>query len=315
MINSSGILKISGLVFVGFALAACGGGGGEDPGSGNGGGDTGNTSPTISGVPNTSITVNASYSFTPVAADPDGDTLDFNILNKPAWAEFNSSTGALSGSPASSDIGSSDMITISVSDGQASASLAPFSITVSPASTTNNPPSISGVPLGVVAANTAYSFTPAAVDPDGDTLTFSVENKPNWASFDQNTGRLFGTPSTNDVGTSTDISIRVTDGTDTASLAAFAITVNAIASGSVSLAWTPPTENTDNSPLTNLAGYKIYYGTTAGSYPNVITLSNPGLATYVVENLSPATYHFVITAFDADGNESGYSNPASKTIP
>jgi len=86
--------------------------------------------------------------------------------------------------------------------------------------------------------------------------------------------------------------------------------------GAATLSWLPPTENTDGSALTNLAGYNIYYGTEAGNYTEVITISNPGIAEYLVENLpSGNTYYFVITAFDADGNESEYSPTGSKTIP
>lgn len=84
--------------------------------------------------------------------------------------------------------------------------------------------------------------------------------------------------------------------------------------GVATLSWTPPTTNTDGSVLNDLAGYKIYYGTTPGSYPNAVTVDNPGLSDYVVENLAPGTYHFVVTAFDSAGNESAYSNVASKTV-
>jgi len=80
------------------------------------------------------------------------------------------------------------------------------------------------------------------------------------------------------------------------------------------LMWTPPTQNTDGSPLTNLAGYKIYWGTTQGAYPNSATLNNPGLTSYVVGNLVPGTYYFAATAFNASGQESPLSNGASKTI-
>lgn len=86
--------------------------------------------------------------------------------------------------------------------------------------------------------------------------------------------------------------------------------------GTATLSWLPPTENTDGSSLTNLAGYNIYYGTEAGNYTEVITIDNPGIAEYVVDNLPPGnTYYFVITAFDDSGNESEYSPTGSKVIP
>ena len=66
--------------------------------------------------------------------------------------------------------------------------------------------------------------------------------------------------------------------------------------------------------MTNLSGYKVYWGNAAGDYPNSVTLNNSGLASYVVENLGPGTYYFVVTAFNSAGTESQFSNAASKTI-
>ena len=218
-------------------------------------------------------------------------------------------------SPPANTTGTFGNIVISVSDGFASASLPAFAITVT-APTTNKPPTITGSPPPSALQDTQYSFTPTASDPNGDTLAFSITNKPSWAAFDTATGRLQGTPGAGDVGTTTGIVITVSDGQASASLAAFSITVQAVATGSATLTWTPPTQNEDGSPLTDLAGYKIYWGTTQGSYPNSATLNNPGLTSYVVENLlSGNTYFFVTTAFNSGGIESQRSNVASKTIP
>ena len=86
--------------------------------------------------------------------------------------------------------------------------------------------------------------------------------------------------------------------------------------GTATLSWLPPTENTDGTALTNLAGYKIYYGTNEGAYTKVITIDNVGIATYVVDNLAAGnTYYFVVTAFDSAGLQSDYSSVGSKTIP
>jgi hypothetical protein len=77
-------------------------------------------------------------------------------------------------------------------------------------------------------------------------------------------------------------------------------------SGATTLSWTPPTSNDDGTPLT-LTGYKIYWGLTEGNYSNSVTLDNPGLSRYVIEQLTPATWFFVATALSADG-ESPPSN-------
>ena len=93
-----------------------------------------NHTPTISGSPPTTATVGQAYSFTPTAADADGDTLTFSATNKPSWMTFNSSTGALSGTPTAT--GSFANISVTVSDGKATASMTGFSLTVNSAATT-----------------------------------------------------------------------------------------------------------------------------------------------------------------------------------
>ena len=91
--------------------------------------------------------------------------------------------------------------------------------------TSNSVPTISGVPSTKVTIGSMYSFTPNATDADNDTLTFSVQNKPGWADFDNATGRLSGQPSLGDEGTYNNIQITVSDGTDSTSMAAFWMSV------------------------------------------------------------------------------------------
>ena len=123
-------------------------------------------------------------------------------------------------------------------------------------------------------------------------------------------------PNAADVGVYDGISISVTDGVDTVSLAVFSIEVLAknSSTGSVTLSWTAPSENEDGSPLEDLSGYRIYWGTTSGNYSNSLTIDDTGLTTYVIDNLAPGTYEFVATSFNAAGVESDYSNAATKTV-
>lgn len=176
----------------------------------------------------------------------------------------------------------------------------------------NNAPSITGTPPSSVKLGENYSFEPEASDPDGDTLTFSVEGKPDWASFDTATGALNGTPVAGDEGTY-EIAIAASDGEASDSLE-FSVTVNQIALGSVTLSWIPPTLNDDGSALTDLAGYAIHYGILPGDYTEEIRIENPSLTTYVVENLSPNTYYFVATSFNTDGTESIFSGVYTETV-
>jgi hypothetical protein len=273
--------------------------------------DAPNRAPTISGTPASGVTVGAAYSFTPSASDPDQDTLGYSIQNRPAWAAFNTSTGRLSGTPTSANVGTFGNIVITVSDGKASASLAAFSITVNAAP--NRAPTISGTPATSVNVGNAYSFQPTSGDADGDTLTYQVQNKPAWATFSTTTGRLSGTPGT--AGTYGNIVISVSDGKDSASLAAFSITVKQSTDGSATLSWTSPTENTDGTALTNLAGFRIQYGSSSTALTQTIQVANPGVATYVVTGLSSGSWYFAVRAYSSSGAESANSSVVSKTIP
>ena len=183
-----------------------------------------------------------------------------------------------------------------------------------PPTGSNHAPTISGAAPASVNAATPYTFVPSAADADGDTLAFSIQNKPAWATFNTTTGRLSGTPATADIGTYSNISITVSDGQASAALNAFAIAVVTVSNGRATLSWTAPTENTDGSALSNLAGYRIRYGTSAASLTQTIVIDNASVTTYVVENLAPATWYFAVTAVNATGAESTYSNVANKQI-
>ncbi|HTN42830.1 MAG TPA: fibronectin type III domain-containing protein, partial [Nitrospiria bacterium] len=82
--------------------------------------------------------------------------------------------------------------------------------------------------------------------------------------------------------------------------------------GDASLTWNAPTTNTDGSPLTDLAGFKVYYGTSSGIYSTTIDAGNQ--TTYTVTGLGTGTFYFTVTAYDSSGNESGFSNEGSKTF-
>jgi hypothetical protein len=179
----------------------------------------------------------------------------------------------------------------------------------------NSAPVISGIPTFKVVKGETYSFVPDASDVDADVLTFSITSPPGWATFSTATGELSGSPSGQDVGMYENITITVSDGEDSASLGPFVIQVLQVGPRSAELGWIPPTENSDGSPLTDLSGYVVYWGTTKGNHSSSVTLENPGLTTYVVENLAPGqTYYFVVTAYNEAGLESDDSNEASKTI-
>lgn len=178
----------------------------------------------------------------------------------------------------------------------------------------NNAPIMSGTPTKITKIDETYSFTPTAEDPDGDSLTFKVQNLPRWASFNTTNGTISGTPELGDVGTYSSILISASDGVLSGWLPQFAVDVTQTATGSVTLSWAPPTQNTDGSNLNDLAAYRIYYGVSLGDYANKIQIDNPGVTIYVVDNLSPNTYYFVSTSVNADGIESDFSNTATIVV-
>ena len=191
-----------------------------------------NNPPTISGSPPTGVTVGSAYSFTPKASDPNGQALTFSIQNKPSWASFSSTTGGLSGAPSAAQVGTYGGIVISVSDGQLSASLAPFAIKVVA------PLTISGSPSTQVTSGNAYSFLPTTSGPAGSTLTFSIQNRPSWATFSATSGMLSGTPTASQAGMYGNIVISVSDGVQSVSLKPFSIQVTA----ALTISGTPPTK-------------------------------------------------------------------------
>ena len=179
----------------------------------------------------------------------------------------------------------------------------------------NSSPSIAGTPRLSVVQNTIYELVVSATDPDGDPLTFIASNKPDWASFNPVTGVLVGVPMPENLGTTDDVSIGVTDGMLTSFLPPFSITVYAFGHASVTVSWTIPTTNEDGSPLTDLAGFKVYYGNRQGVYPESTTVLNPGVSSLVVDNLSfDTTYYFAVVAIDEFGNESEFSEEVSKAF-
>jgi hypothetical protein len=91
------------------------------------------------------------------------------------------------------------------------------------------------------------------------------------------------------------------------------LTITAVSNGTIALAWDPATSYSDGSPLTDLAGYKLYYGTTSGSYTGSIDVGN--VTSYTITNLPPAVYYVVVTVRNLSGTESSYSNQVSKSIP
>ena len=83
---------------------------------------------------------------------------------------------------------------------------------------------------------------------------------------------------------------------------------------SATVSWEAPTTNTNGTALTDLAGYRIYYGSSPEHLSQSQKISTIGLQTYVIEDLEPGTWYFAVMAVAANGAESALSNMAVKTI-
>lgn len=92
-----------------------------------------------------------------------------------------------------------------------------------------------------------------------------------------------------------------------------ATTISVAVNDSLILSWQTPTENVDGTALTDLAGFKLYYGTSSGSYSDSLNIAGPSTTSYTL-TLPSGEYYFAMTALDDDGNESGYSNEVVRTV-
>ena len=160
------------------------------------------------------------------AVDPESDLLTFSIVANGAKGTAvitDAASGAYTYTP-SGDENGVDTFTFLANDGGADSNVATVTVTITPV---NDPPTIAGEPPTIAASGVAYVFSPTGDDVDGNTLTYSIVNKPGWAGFDPADGTLSGTPGAGDVSTTSGIVISVSDGTLGASLAAFDLTVAA----------------------------------------------------------------------------------------
>jgi hypothetical protein len=177
----------------------------------------------------------------------------------------------------------------------------------------NRAPTITGSPPTVAYVNVPFAFTPASSDADGDVLTFGIQNKPSWAEFDSSTGRLAGLPRLGDLGLVSSVTISVSDGKATTSLATFSLTVRN-PPGTATLSWVAPTTNTDGTALVDLAGYRIYSGTDPADVSRRIDVTDPRVSTYAIEGLSAGRWYFAMTSINAAGLESARTGLVSLDV-
>ena len=179
----------------------------------------------LSWTPATSVNEWLVYSFTPTFTDADGDIPTYSIQNKPSWATFNTATWELTGTPDYNSAWNYNNVIITATSNWSAVNLLPFSINV------NNVDRIwiiSWTPTTTVDEWSVYSFTPTFTDADGDIPTYSIQNKPSWATFNTATWELTGTPDYNSAWSYNNVIITATSNWSAVNLSSFNITVNDI---------------------------------------------------------------------------------------
>ncbi len=267
----------------------------------------------ITGTP-PGATVGKSYSWAATVTGGNRATMEFSYVNVPSWSGKYRGSGAIIGTPTQAGVYSN--IQIQAWDGVNFGVSAPFSITVTGG--TAPPPStaslkISGTPEETIQVGQSYYFAPTVVAPAGAALTYSIANKPSWATLKASSGALSGTPTT--AGETKNIVLTVSDGAQSASLPAFSITADpatASSSGSATLSWAVPADNTNGTPLTNLAGYVVRYGTNSANLNSHLSVSTNEVQ---IENLSAGVWYFQVATVNSLNVESEFSQAVSKQIP
>ncbi len=178
---------------------------------------------------------------------------------------------------------------------------------------TNHPPTIASVPITTATIGQPYSFQPTASDADGDPLTFTIANKPDWVAFNTATGRLQGTPPAGSTGALLTVQISVSDGKASASMD-LRIDVVEPTVGSVTLRWQTPLANEDGTPLVDLAGYVIRYGLVKSALDQSVQVNDAGATSYAVGNLTQGKWFFTMTSVNSSGVESKPTDYVSKAI-
>ena len=110
------------------------------------------------------------------------------------------------------------------------------------------------------------------------------------------------------------IIVSATDADGKSSTDKLTVTRESTGTSSATLSWNPPVQRTDGTPLTDLAGYKIFYGRMSGIYDYQIDINNPTISTYLVENLVSGNWYFALAAYDSQGIESDRSNEVLRPI-
>ncbi|HET7812425.1 MAG TPA: putative Ig domain-containing protein [Steroidobacteraceae bacterium] len=176
----------------------------------------------------------------------------------------------------------------------------------------NRAPKLDALASATTRTGTSYQLVPKALDPDGDTLSFSAVNLPSWARIDQATGVISGTPGVSDIGENEAITVTVADATHRTTSAPFSITV--VGPPAAVVRWQKPASRVDGSVLDDLAGYRIVYGRDPENMDHSIFIADPDQLSYDFNTLDKGAWYFAVIAITANGLEGPATPPAMKKI-
>lgn len=172
-----------------------------------------NNAPVLNAVGNRQTNEGQLLQFTVTAGDVDNDALTLTATNLPDDSSFTDNgddTGVFTWQTDSSDAGIYSNIVFTVSDGVLEDS-EEITITVN---NVNRVPVITSTPVSEVNETNSYTYQVTATDADGDTLTYSLTQNPNWLSIDSSTGLITGTALPVDADTPYAVTVNVFDGVD-----------------------------------------------------------------------------------------------------
>lgn len=183
-----------------------------------------NTAPELFGVPELSVDQDSHYEFVPEVSYPgDLSTVSFSIANQPQWASFDQQTGELSGVPNNSDVGVTNGIQITATNGHHLVPMDSFSLTVI---NINDAPSlVSSIPAQTVTIgnNLTVQVSNFFTDIDtSDTLVYSATGLPDGVTISE-AGAISGSPT---ITGQYQITVTATDSSDVSASANFTLTVN-----------------------------------------------------------------------------------------
>jgi len=247
------------------------------------------------------------------ASDVDGGALTFSLIGNTTHGtlSLNATTGSFTYVPTANFFGS-DGFSVQVRD--TSGATATAQMTLSIASVDDLPIAVSD--LRSTTSNTAITVAVLTNDTNlGDGgIVVSVATAPTHGSASVSGNQVIYTPANNYSGSDT-ISYRITDvdGDTSVSTIPLNVTCTQNCTSDVKLSWSAPTTKADGTALTNLSGFMVYYGTSSKNYSNAIDVAGATSLTRTIAGLTAGTYYFAVTAYDANGTESGFSTEISKT--